>query len=217
MSLATLPELRLLAALLLLAGGFPGRSAAQQQSAQDAPPFHIVVLEGEGSINNIHQNVNRGATVLVEDENKNPLSGVAVSFFLPNEGPSGMFPNASKVLTVFTDDKGTASSRTVHFNNLVGLMRMRVTASLFSQTAASVITQTNVAAGAAMKTGFVPATGMAKVAKPSSGSHKKLIVLLVVVAAAGAGAYFMTHKSTPAASIGAGQTTAGTATIGGPQ
>jgi hypothetical protein len=215
MDLAKLPESRLLAVLFLLSAVLPVPSRAQQQ-ASDAPPFHIVVVEGEGSINNIHQAVNRGATVLVEDENKNPLSGVAVSFFLPNEGPSGIFPNGSKVLTVFTDDKGVASSSTVHFNNLVGLMRVRVTASLFSQTASAVITQTNVSAGAAQKAGYIPATGMAKVSKPSSGSHKKLIILGVAVVAAGAAAYFFLHKTNPSATVGAGST-AGTATIGGPQ
>lgn len=216
MSKGIIPELPLLLVLLLLANLCPAPVVAQQ--SQDTPPFRVNVVEGEGSINNIRQTVNRGATVLVEDENKNPLSGVAVSFFLPNEGPSGMFPNGSHVLTVFTDDKGMASSRPVHFNNLVGLMRIRVVASLFSQTASAVITQTNVSSAAAMKTGFIPATGAAKISKPSSGSHKALYVLLAVGAAAAAGGiYFATHKSTPSATINSGSPSIGTPTIGGPK
>src|ERR1051326_245065 len=117
------PPISVLLSFLLCLGGAPESLIAQQaQQLQESPPFRITVIEGEGSINNIRQAVNRGATVMVEDENKNPLSGVAVAFFLPNEGPSGVFPNGSHVLTVFTDDKGMASSRPVHFNNLVGLM-----------------------------------------------------------------------------------------------
>src|SRR5579872_1142928 len=117
---AIVPEAILLLIFTVLLQG-------QQLPAPDSrPPFHITVIEGEGSINNIHQTINRGATILVEDENRTPLSGVAVSFFLPNEGPSGLFPNGSHVLTIFTDDKGYASSRPVRFNNLVGLMHIRV-------------------------------------------------------------------------------------------
>lgn len=214
MSKGLIPELPILLCLFLAFNLCPAPAAAQQN--QDSPPFHVVVVEGEGSINNVRQAVNRGATVMVEDENKNPLSGVAVSFFLPNEGPSGIFPNGSHVLTVFTDEKGVATSRPVHFNNLVGLMRIRVVASLFSQTASAMITQTNVSSAAAVKTGFVPATGVAKVSKPSSGSHKALYILIAVGAAAAAGGiFFATHKSTPSATISTGTPTIGTPTIGG--
>ena len=208
---AIVPEAILLLIFTVLLQG-------QQLPAPDSrPPFHITVIEGEGSINNIHQTINRGATILVEDENRTPLSGVAVSFFLPNDGPSGLFPNGSHVLTVFTDDKGYASSRPVRFNNLVGLMHIRVVASLFSQTASATITQSNVTSGATMKTGFVPATGMGKVSKPSS-SHKGLIILLAVGAAAGvAAAVLLTRTSSPSATIGTGSTTIGTPTIGGPK
>jgi hypothetical protein len=188
-----------------------------QQQPQENPPFRVSVIEGEGSINNIRQMVNRGAVVQVEDENKNPLSGVAVSFFLPNDGPSGLFPNGSRVLTVFTDDKGMAASRSVHFNNMVGLMRVRVVASLFSQTASTVITQTNISSAAAVKSAMVPATGMPKVSKPSgNGVSKKLIVVLAIAGAAAAGgAYFALHKGSPSATIGTGA--AGAPTIGGPK
>ena len=34
---------------------------AQEIQQEDRPPFRIVVLEGEGSINNVKQPVNRGA------------------------------------------------------------------------------------------------------------------------------------------------------------
>lgn len=196
------------------------QTAAVPARAQDenAPPFRIVVLEGEGSINNVKQAVNRGALVQVEDENRNPLTGAAVTFFLPNEGPSGLFPNGSRVLTVFTDEKGLAASRGIRFNNLVGLMRMRVVVSVFSQTASATITQTNVSSAAAVKSSFVPATGAPKVSSGGGSffSRKALIILAIAGGAAGAGVYFSTRKAAPAANVSVGTPTIGAPTIGAP-
>ena len=187
--------------------------AAQQASA---PPFRINIVEGEGASNNIKQPVNRGAAVLIEDENRNPLGGVSVTFFLPSDGPSGLFPNGSRVLTVFSDEKGLASSRGINFNNQIGIMRIRVVASLFSQTTSAVITQTNVGSGSSVKSSFVPAAGGTKTA---SRGHTKRWILLGVVAAAAGGAiyYFATRTSSPTASVSVGAPTIGTPTIGGPK
>src|SRR5579872_1819522 len=122
--------INLLVIVALIVSTTPAPLRAEQDSA---PPFRIVVLEGDGAINNIHQVVNRAVSVEVDDANHNPLSGVSVTFFLPNEGPSGLFPNGNRILTVFTDEKGVATSRPIHFNNQIGIMPVRVVASLFSQ------------------------------------------------------------------------------------
>lgn len=190
----------------------PSPMAAQQEISENHPPFRIVVLEGEGSINNIKQQVSRGALVLVEDDNKNPLAGVAVTFFLPSEGATGTFPNGSRVLTVFTDEKGLASTRPIRFNDAVGLMRVRVSASLFSQTANATITETNVSSASAMKSSLVPGAGKLKVTRPGPSPKRLIIVLAVAAAAAGAAYYFATKKSTPTATIGLG-----TPSVGAPQ
>jgi len=190
----------------------PFPTAAQEIQQEDRPPFRIVVLEGEGSINNVKQPVNRGALVLVEDDNKNPLGGVAVTFFLPSEGPSGFFPNGSRVLTVFSDEKGLAATRPIHFSDGIGLMRVRVSAALFSQTANALITQTNVSSAAATRSELVPGAGKLKVERPGT-SHKRLIITLVAIgAAAGLAYYFATKKDTPTGTI-----TVGTPSIGGPR
>src|SRR5580658_1802714 len=138
----------------------PPLAAQDTAPAQDsAPPFRIMVLEGEGAVNNIHEVVNRAVSVEVDDVNHNPLSGVSVTFFLPNDGPSGLFPNGSRVLTVFTDNKGVAVSRSIRFNNQVGLMKIDVVATLFSQNVTRSIMQTNVASPASVKSSYVPAAG----------------------------------------------------------
>jgi hypothetical protein len=194
----------------------PVASSGQMPLPDDQPPFHITVIEGEGAVNNIHQQVNRAATVIVEDENKTPLSGVAVTFFLPNDGPSGLFPNGSRVLTVFTDDKGIAQSRPIHFNPLVGIMPIRVSASLFAQNVNATITQTNVGTGQAIRSYVSPIT---RNQEPHSGFHvsKKVWVgALVVGAGVAAGVILLNRSSPPNAAIG-GTTTTGPITLGGPK
>jgi hypothetical protein len=180
---------------------------AQQQ---EELPFRIRILEGEGAINNVRQVLNRAASVVVEDENHNPLSGVSVTFFLPNEGPSGLFPNGSRVLAVFTDNNGVASSRPIHFNNQIGLMRINVVASLFSQTASATITQTNVSSSGSVRSSFVPATGTPRLVDRHA-SHKKLIIVVGVVAVGiGAGVFLATRTSAKTATISVGAASAGT-------
>lgn len=180
--------------------------SAQQDSG---PPFKIVVLEGEGAINNIHQMVNRAISVEIDDTNHNPLSGVSVTFFLPNDGPSGLFPNGSRILTVFTDNKGVATSRPVRFNNQIGIMPVKVVASLFSQTVESSVNQSNVGSAASVRSSYVPAAG-GSVMSTRGHSHKTLYIVLGVAAAgAAAGVYFATHKSAPSASISIGTPTVG--------
>jgi hypothetical protein len=208
-SRTTVSAVSLLMVQALVISTSPPPLAAQQDSG---PPFHITVVEGEGAINNIRQVINRAASVLVEDENRNPLSGVSVTFFLPNEGPSGVFPNGSRVLTTFTDEKGIASSRSIRFNNLVGLMPIRVTASLFSQTTSATITQTNVSSAASVRSSYVPAAGAAKMGARPRSKGKIIAILVVAAAAGGAAYYFATKKSTPQATV-----TMGAPTVGGPQ
>src|SRR5579863_9420151 len=68
-----------------------------------APKLEIVIVEGEGAINNIKERVNREPIVQVEDENHKPVAGAVVVFFLPNQGPGGTFFDGTKSLTVTTD------------------------------------------------------------------------------------------------------------------
>ena len=99
--------------------------------------------------------------------------------------PSGLFPNGSRVLTVFTDEKGVATSRSVRFNNMVGIMPVRVVASLFSQTSSITVNQTNVASAASVRSSYVPAAGGSQMATRGH-SHKTLFIVLGVLAAGGA-------------------------------
>ncbi|MEQ1946373.1 MAG: hypothetical protein ABL995_04250 [Bryobacteraceae bacterium] len=116
--------------------------------------LNIVIVEGDGAINNIKQRVNREQIIQVEDENHKPIAGAAVVFFLPNQGPGGTYPNGSSSLTTTTDQSGRAFSRGIRYNTLPGMMQIRVTASFKGVTSTTLITQTNVLGAAAIGLGL---------------------------------------------------------------
>jgi hypothetical protein len=153
-------------------------------SAQVAPMLNLVVIEGEGAVNNIRQRTAREPIVQVEDENHRPVAGAIVVFILPTHGAGGTFANGAKTLTMTTDSKGQAVARGLTPNTTKGDYQIRVTASHNGQTASITITQTNAIFSAA----GVPSTS------PLSG---KLIAVLAAaaVAAAVGGVYYATHSS----------------------
>jgi hypothetical protein len=196
------------AVCLLLVNLWTAPAWAQGLPSKDLPStppkLGIVIVEGEGAINNIKERTIREPVVQVEDENHKPIAGAAVVFFLPNQGPGGAFFDGTKSLTVTTDAQGRAALRGIRFNGLSGQMQIRVTASSGGQTATATITQTNVAGAAA-----------------SSGLSTTAKVLIIVAIAAGAavGAILATRgssSSSSAASTPPITITAGTPTVGAP-
>ena len=117
--------------------------------AQDPiPKLNIVIVEGDGIVNNIRQRVASDPIVQVEDENRKPIGGVIVTFLLPNQGAGGVFADGSHSLTITTDNAGRAVARGIKPNNLNGKFEIRVSASHNGQTARATITQTNKMAAA---------------------------------------------------------------------
>jgi hypothetical protein len=177
--------------------------------AQDAQPpaagkLNIVIVEGEGAINNVRQRVAREPIVQVEDENRRPVAGAAVTFLLPNQGAGASFANGAQSLTITTDAQGRAVARGLRPNNVNGRYDIRVNASHQGRTASATISQTNAVAAAAA----------------AGGISAKLIAILAVAGAAAAGA---TVAATGGGSgNGAARPTPtvitpGTPSIGGPQ
>jgi hypothetical protein len=148
---------------------------AQQQ-------LNIVVLEGQGAINNIQLRASRDLAVQVEDENHQPLAGASVVFTLPSQGSSGSFVHGDKTLVVTTDAQGKAVAHGMTPNKVAGKMEIRVNASYQGKTASVTITQFNMAVQNTQK----------------SGSSKKWVAILLVAGAAGAaGAVLGTRGSSP--------------------
>ena len=149
--------------------------------AQNLPArIDIVVIEGEGAVNNLRQRVTRDPVVRVEDENHRPVVGAAVVFTLPVSGPGGEFANGSKTLTVVTEDEGTATARGLKLNDSPGKLQIYVTASYRGLRARALITQT--AAGSATAKGH------------GGGSGKWIAILAVIGGAAAGGVVAATHK-----------------------
>jgi hypothetical protein len=162
--------------------------------------LNIVVVEGEGTLNNIKQRVNREPIVMVEDENHKPIAGAAVVFFLPSSGPSGTFANGSQTLTLTTDANGRAAAPGIHPNHTTGKLQIRVTASANGLTTSALITQTNISG--------------ANVGRGLNTSTKILIATGVAVGIA-AGVFFAVRNSS--GSVNGVTVTPGVPTVGAPQ
>ena len=126
----------------------------QAQNAPAAGKIQIVIVEGEGAINNVRQRVAREPIVQVEDENRKPIAGAAVTFLLPNQGAGATFANGARSLTITTDAQGRAAARGLRPNSVNGQYEIRVNASHQGQTASATISQTNAIAAAAAGIGI---------------------------------------------------------------
>jgi len=180
-------------------------------SAQDqaAPMLNLVVVEGEGAINNIRQRTARDPIVQVQDENHRPVAGAIVTFTLPGRGASGTFANGAQTMTVTTDSQGQAIGQGLRVNSVKGQMQIRVNASFNGRSASTVINQNNVLASAV--------AGAA-----AGGISAKLIAVLAVVGAAAAGGAVYAARSggssSPSTTAVAPTTvSAGTGTVGPPR
>jgi hypothetical protein len=137
----------LLLSLIAQTVGYSYQEAAQIQK------LNIVIVEGEGAVNNIRQRLAREPMVQVTDENRKPVAGAAVVFLLPNQGAGGTFANGARTLTTLTDANGNAVARGIQANRLTGQYQVRVTASYQGQTASTAITMTNAAVAGAVASG----------------------------------------------------------------
>jgi hypothetical protein len=141
-------------------------------SGQVPGTLNLVIVEGEGAINNIRLRTAREPIVQVEDENHKPIAGAAVVFTLPSSGAGATFPNGASTLTTTTNNAGRAVARGLRPNQITGNYQIRVTASQGGRTASAVIAQSNVLGAAA--------------AAGAAGISGKLIAVLVAVGGAAA-------------------------------
>ena len=88
----------------------------------------LKVVEGEGMVYHPGTRATRGLTVLVTDENGQPIRNAAVSFRLPDEGPSGVFSSGLRTEVVTTGSDGLASVWGMQWNKTAGAVQIRITA-----------------------------------------------------------------------------------------
>lgn len=150
--------------------------------AQDQPELQILVIGGEGSINNVKQRTAREPVIEVRDRNNRPVAGAAVLFEAPRNGASGSFTGGSSSLRVTTDAQGRAVGQGFQPNSITGEFAVQVTATVAGVTATAAIHMRNVTPLViphSAKTGVL---------------HGKLIAIVAVAgAAAAAGAVAATR------------------------
>ncbi|MBM3760838.1 MAG: hypothetical protein FJW36_11385 [Acidobacteria bacterium] len=118
---------------------------------QGAMKLNIVVISGDGAINNIKSRTAREMIVEVRDENNKPVAGASVVFLLPDSGPGLVSSNGSRMLTSMTDANGRAAARGLKPNGQSGRFNMQVRANYQQSFGQASIAQTNmVAVGAAL-------------------------------------------------------------------
>ncbi len=169
-----------------------------------APPpakLNIVILSGDGAINNIRQRTARETIVQVEDENHRPVAGASVLFLLPDSGPGGVFANGSRSLQVLTNKQGQAMATGLRVNNVPGKFQIQVEVSHQELSATASITQTNAVITAAAAGGI---------------SGKLIAILAATGAAAAVGVIAATRKGDNDDKGVPTTVSAGTSSVGGP-
>jgi hypothetical protein len=199
--------LAVLLSLLIAAPGL-GQTPQATEPAPQGQRLTVVIVEGEGAINNIRQRTAREPIVEVQDENHKPVAGAVVVFtVLPSNGGAGAaFAGNEQTAEFVTDQAGRAVAKGFHPNTHVGQLQVRVTATSNGRVGNATISQTNSAS--------------AGTSSSSSISGMKLLAIIGVAAgAAAAGAIAATHgggshsgaAATPPTSI-----TPGSPTVGAP-
>jgi hypothetical protein len=150
------------------------------------PKMNVLVLEGEGAVNNVNKREPRDLVVQVRDGNRTPLPNAAVTFTLPAQGPSGEFFNKARILTTTADDQGRAVAKGFRPNLLPGKVEVHVNASHQGETARATITQFNMI-----------------VQSDKGGSGKWIALLAIAGAAAAGGAVALTRTNPTSSSSGA--------------
>src|ERR1051326_1845488 len=151
----------------------------------------IVVIEGEGAINNIQTGSARNPVVEVRDENDRPVAGARLKFSLPERGPGGSFFGAGSNLTVVSNREGRASTAGFRPNLTRGRFQIRVDATEGDRAATVNITQSNI----------LPADSGTTIKPDRKFGKRKIIGALAVGAIIGAVIATRGGDETPATTV----------------
>jgi hypothetical protein len=141
----------LLSTLLALPAGVTAQQAGGPQSnfVEGPGSLKIVVIQGEGALNNIKNRTATQPVVEVRDENDKPVEGAEVVFQLPAAGPGGVFHGWMRNQTARTNAQGQAAASGFTPNEEPGRFNIKVTATTGKKSGTAVIAQSNAVNGGA--------------------------------------------------------------------
>jgi hypothetical protein len=172
----------LVAALLVLE---PVAPLHAQESPAAPPPqsLQIVILDGEGALNNIQERTAREPIVQVQDHNHKPVAGAAILFAIHGgaEGAGGSFAGGATTLSVTSASDGTAHATGLLPNAQKGAWQIEVTASYGALTASAVINELNFSPLPPPP----PSTNTSPVKTPSHGFFTKPVTIAGGIAIVG--------------------------------
>ncbi len=140
----------------------------------------LKVIEGEGTVYRTGTRATRGLTVLVTDETGKPVADAAVSFRLPEDGPSGVFNSGLRTEVITTGADGKATVWGMQWNKNSGPVEIRITAVKDQARAGLVSTQY-------LSDSVAPKAGGEGVFSTSHKSRTKWILIAAGVGGAAAG------------------------------
>jgi hypothetical protein len=181
-------------ALCFLFAGFLALPAA---FAQAPHALNLVIVEGDGAINNIRQRTAREPIVQVQDENHKPVAAAVVLFTIRSgpTGAGGTFAGVS-TLAVITGLDGEAVAKGLAPNGVKGSYTISVQATAGAVTTTAVITQTNVLGPASTSSSSnSTTTSTAHVGGHVLGAHFWIIAGSIAAAAGGVAAVVLTQHN----------------------
>lgn len=104
----------------------------------------ILVLAGNGEMNDLERRVMAPLVVQVLDQNERPVEGAEVVFRFPLNGPSATFPGGKTSLTVRTSGTGQAPALNWMANGQVGNFQVHVNATYGNQVGETTLSMENV-------------------------------------------------------------------------
>jgi hypothetical protein len=113
-------------ALVVLLAWAP--SVYAQLPAASADQIELRIVSGAGAEFQPGTQQKQRLVMQVVNQDEHPLAGVAVTFQLPDEGPSGLFSNGQRSMVAFTNEEGEAAITGVKWNTTSGAVSIRVTA-----------------------------------------------------------------------------------------
>ena len=175
--------------------------------------LQVQVVEGDGLAYPPGSRAVKGITVRVTDEVGRPVAAAAVSFRLPDDGPTGVFQNNSKTEIAATSADGRASVWGMLWGKAAGSVSIRITAAKGATRAGTIATQII----SLDVTGPTMSANQQRTLRNRGGGGGKKWLWVGLAAAGAAGGGFAAYEMTKAGSSSTAAATAVNTTISSPQ